>query len=135
MRTAFSFGSLRPASDSRARRSGSSTSSPGRRGEAPRYPLSLVAIETTVIPSFRANRPVSVDVDSVEVAEGSGAFTPIAPPASPWQVNASQVEGAEQPPRVVRVSSDGFFSLDVFTGSVTTFPNRGSVTFTRSEKH
>jgi FtsX-like permease family len=102
----------------------------GPAGEGPRYPLSLVAIETTAIPSFRANRPVDVDVDSVEVAEGSGAFTPIGRPASPWQVNAGQVEGAEQPPRVVRVSSDGFFSLDVFTGSVTTFPNRGSVTFT-----
>ena len=83
-------------------------------------------------PSFRANRPVSVDVHSVEVGDGSGAFTRIDPPEQPWQVNSSQIEDADQPSRVVRVSSDGFFSLDVFSGSVSTFPSRGSITFTAS---
>jgi FtsX-like permease family len=102
----------------------------GSGSEGPRYPLSLVAVETNVIPSFRVNRPVSVDVLSVEVAEGSGAFTRIGPPEEPWQVSASQIQDAEQPSRVVRVSSDGFFSLDVLSGSVATFPSRGSVTFT-----
>ncbi len=104
----------------------------GPRGEPPRYPLSLVAVETNVTPSFRANRPVSVDVHSVEVGDGSGTFTRIDPPDQPWQVSSSQIEDADQPSRVVRVSSDGFFSLDVFSGSVSTFPSRGSVTFTAS---
>ncbi len=104
----------------------------GPRGEAPRYPLSLVGVETNVIPSFRVNRPVSVDVHSLEVGDGSGAFTRIDPPDQPWQVSSSQIEDADQPSRVVRVSSDGFFSLDVLSGSVSTFPSRGSVTFTAS---
>ena len=104
----------------------------GPHGEAPRYPLSLVGVETNLTPSFRANRPVSVDVHSVEVGDGSGAFTRIDPPEQPWQVNSSQIEDADQPSRVVRVSSDGFFSLDVFSGSVSTFPSRGSITFTAS---
>jgi hypothetical protein len=104
----------------------------GPRGEAPRFPLSLVGVETSVIPSFRVSRPVSVDVHSVEVGDGSGTFARIDPPASPWQVSSSQVEDADQPPRVVRVSSDGFFSLDILSGSVSTFPSRGSVTFTAS---
>jgi len=104
----------------------------GPRGEAPRYPLSLVGLETNVTPSFRVNRPVSVDVHSLEVGEGSGAFTAIDPPDSPWQVRSSQIDDADQPSRVVRVSSEGFFSLDVLSGSVATFPSRGSVTFTAS---
>ena len=78
------------------------------------------------------NRPVSVDVHSVEVSDGSGSFTRIDPPDQPWQVSSSRIEDAEQPSRVVRVSSDGFFSLDVLSGSVSTFPSRGSVTFTAS---
>ena len=102
----------------------------GDGSEGPRYPLSLVAVETNMIPSFRVNRPVSVDVRSVGVAEGSGPFTQIGPPKEPWQVSASQIQDAEQPARVVRVSDDGFFSLDVLSGSVATFPSRGSVTFT-----
>jgi hypothetical protein len=100
------------------------------RGEEPRYPLSLVAVETHVVPSFRVNRPVSVDVTSVEVGDGGGAFTRVSPPEAAWQVSASQISDADQPPRVVRVSTDGFFSLDVLSGTVTTFPSRGSVTFT-----
>jgi hypothetical protein len=104
----------------------------GPGGEAPRYPLSLVGVETNVIPSFRVNRPVSVDVRSVEVGDGSGTFTRIDPPDAPWQVRSSQIPDADQPSRVVRVSSDGFFSLDVLSGSVATFPSRGSVTFTAS---
>jgi hypothetical protein len=102
----------------------------GPGGEEPRYPLSLVAVETHVVPSFRVNRAVSVDVASVEVGEGAGAFTRVGPPDAPWQVSASQIRDADQPPRVVRVSTDGFFSLDVRSGSVATFPSRGSVTFT-----
>jgi FtsX-like permease family protein len=102
----------------------------GNGSEGARYPLSLVAVETNVIPSFRVNRPVSVDVRSVEVAEGSGSLVRIGPPEEPWQVSASQIQDAEQPSRVVRVSTDGFFSLDVLSGSVATFPSRGSVTFT-----
>ena len=102
----------------------------GPRGQEPRYPLSLVAVETHVVPSFRVNRPVSVDVTSVEVGEGGGVFTRVSPPEAPWQVSASQLSDADQPPRVVRVSTDHFFSLDVLTGTVTTFPSRGSVTFT-----
>ena len=35
---------------------------PPGRAARPRYPLSLVGVETNVIPSFRVNRPVSVDV-------------------------------------------------------------------------
>ena len=102
----------------------------GPQGEEPRYPLSLVAVETHVVPSFRVNRPVSVDVTSVEVGDGGGAFTRVSPPEAAWQVSASQISDADQPPRVVRVSTDGFFSLDVLSGTVTTFPSRGSVTFT-----
>ncbi len=102
----------------------------GPGGEEPRYPLSLVAVETHVVPSFRVNRPVSVDVTSVEVGEEGGAFTRVGPSEAPWQVSASQIRDADQPPRVVRVSTDGFFSLDVLSGSVATFPSRGSVTFT-----
>ncbi len=102
----------------------------GPGGEEPRYPLSLVAVETHVVPSFRVNRAVSVDVASVEVGEGAGAFTRVGPPDALWQVSASQIRDADQPPRVVRVSTDGFFSLDVRSGSVATFPSRGSVTFT-----
>ena len=102
----------------------------GPRGEEPRYPLSLVAVETHVVPSFRVNRPVSVDVTSVEVGDGGGAFTRVSPPDAAWQVSASQISDADQPPRVVRVSPDAFFSLDVLTGTVATFPSRGSVTFT-----
>jgi hypothetical protein len=104
----------------------------GQRGEAPRYPLSLVGVETNMIPSFRFNRAVSVDVHSVEVGDGSGAFARIEPPDQPWQVSSSQIEDADQPSRVVRVSSGGFLSLDVLSGSVSTFPSRGSVTFTAS---
>ena len=102
----------------------------GPRGERPHYPLSVVGVETSVIPSFRVNRPVSVDVLSVETGDGLGSFTRVDPPEDAWQVSASRVEDADQPPRVVRVSSDGFFSLDVLSGSVSTFPSRGSVTFT-----
>ena len=104
----------------------------GPRGEAPRYPLSIVGVETNVVPSFRVNRPVSVDVRSVEVGDVSGTFTRIDPPDRPWQVSSSQIEDADQPSRVVRVSSDGFVSLDVLSGSVSTFPSRGLVTFTAS---
>ncbi len=100
-------------------------------GGGPQYPLELVAIETQIVPSFRVNRPVSVDVHSVEVSEApSGPFEPVDPPALRWQVNASRVEDADQPPRVIRVGREGFFSLDVLTGSVSIFPSRGSVTFT-----
>lgn len=102
----------------------------GAGSEGPRYPLSLVAVETNVIPSFRANRPVSVDIRSVEVADKAGAFSRVGPPKEPWRVSSSQISGAEQPSRVVRVSTDGFFSFDVLSGSVSTFPSRSSVTFT-----
>jgi FtsX-like permease family protein len=103
----------------------------GPNGEKPRYPLSLVSVETHIIPSFRVNRSVSVDVRNVEVGEGSSPFTGVSPPGSAWQVNATQIEGAEEPPRVVRVGGPGqFFSLDLFSGSVATFPSRGSVEFT-----
>ena len=103
----------------------------GPNGEEPRYPLSLVAVETNIIPSFRVNRSVSVDVSSLEVSDGSGPFTPVSPPDSTWRVNASQIEDAEEPSRVVRVGTPGlFFSLDVLSGSVATFPSRGSVSFT-----
>src|SRR4029434_1480938 len=88
----------------------------GNGSEGARYPLSLVGVETNIIPSFRVNRPVSVDVFSVEAADDSGTFTRIDPPHEPWQVSASQIEDVDQPPRVVRVRSDGFFSLDVLSG-------------------
>ncbi len=81
-RRASSTACPRPASGSRARGSASSTTSRGPRGEAPRYPLSLVGVETNVIPSFRVNRPVSVDVHSVEVGDGSGTFTSDRPTGS-----------------------------------------------------
>ena len=102
----------------------------GVSGSGPRYPLELIAVETQVIPAFRINREVSVDVRSVEVSEGAGPFMPVDPPVSKWQVSASQIDDADQPPRVLRVGTSGFFAFDFLTGSVSTFPSRGSVTFT-----
>jgi FtsX-like permease family len=100
-------------------------------GGSPSYPLELVAIETQIVPSFRVNRPVSVDVHSVAVSESAGEpFDDVSSPETPWQVNASQVEDVGQPPRVIRVGTHGFFSLDLLSGTVSTFPSRGSVTFT-----
>ena len=97
----------------------------------PRYPLELVAVETQIAPSFRVNRPVSIDLHSVRVSDSLGGhFRPVSPPGSKWEVNASQIADADQPSRVVRVGTSGFFSLDFLTGSVSTFPSRGSVTFT-----
>lgn len=96
----------------------------------PEYPLELIAVETQIVPSFRANRPVSVDVHSLETSDSAdGPFETIPPPAG-WQVNASRIEDADKPSRVLRVGTNGFFSLDVLTGSVAGFPVRGSVTFT-----
>lgn len=97
----------------------------------PSYPLELVAIETQIVPSFRVNRPVSVDVHSLSVSDSrSGRFEAVEPPTSRWRVNASPAADVDQPPRVIRVGADGFYSLDVLTGTVSTFPSRGSITFT-----
>jgi hypothetical protein len=100
-------------------------------GAGPRYPLDLVAVETQVAPSFQVNRPVSVDIHSLEVSESQdGSFTEVDRPAGQWQVNASQIQDADQPSRILRVGDEGFFSIDLLSGSVTDFPSRGTVTFT-----
>jgi hypothetical protein len=110
---------------------GLSSSLEGGVAGAPRYPLALVAVESQIVPSFRVNRPVSIAMHSLEVSDGPGqAFRLVAPPASKWEVNASQIADADEAPRIERVGSGEFFSLDLLTGTVSTFPSRGSVTFT-----
>jgi hypothetical protein len=101
----------------------------GRAG--PQYPLSLVGLETSVAPSFRVNRAISVDVRSLRVGDSPrGPLRAVLPPTEPWQVNASAIEDADQPSRVVHVGGRGFYSIDLLSGSVRDFPSRGSVTFT-----
>ncbi len=100
-------------------------------GQGPRYPLDLVAVETQVAPSFQVNRPVSVDIHSLRASDQpTGPLTPVDRPASGWQVNATQFQNADQPSRILRVGKEGFFALDLLSGSVTEFPSRGTVTFT-----
>jgi FtsX-like permease family len=101
----------------------------GGKTATPRYPLALVAVETQVLPSFRGNRPLSVDIGSLGVSDG-GAFRPVSPPGKRWRVSASTVDDAEEPARIEDVGGQGFFALDAHTGSVAAFPSRGPVTFT-----
>ena len=103
----------------------------GSSGGTPRYPLDIVAIETQVAPSFQVNRPVSVDIHSLQVSDhATGPLTAVGRPEAGWQVNATQFQDADQPSRILRVRKEGFFALDLLSGSVTQFPSRGTVTFT-----
>jgi hypothetical protein len=101
----------------------------GGRPVGPRYPLRLIAVEAQVLPSFGVNRKVSVVIHDVSVSGGSG-FHPVPRPGSRWQVSASEIQDADQAPQVQRVGTEGFFALDLLTGSTSGFPARGPVTFT-----
>jgi hypothetical protein len=98
--------------------------------ERPRYPLSLVAIETQVLPSFRVNRHVSIRVHSLAVSDPSGGSVNVPAPGKRWQVNASNVRNIGEPPRIENAREPGFFALDILTGTVAPFQTTRPVTFT-----
>jgi FtsX-like permease family protein len=97
----------------------------------PSYPLDLVAVETLISPSFRVDRPASIDVHSLEVSDSATApFHDVSPPGPVWRVDASQIEDADRPARITGIRDSGFLAFDVTLGSISTFAARGGITFT-----
>jgi FtsX-like permease family len=102
--------------------------------EPARYPLSLVAIETQALPSFRINRHLSVQVSELSVVSQDGSTKRVSPPGVEWRVSASQSGEVDKPPRVERVEGDAFFAIDVETGTVADFQTTRPVTFTATPR-
>ena len=100
------------------------------RGEPARYPLKLVAVEAQALPSFRANRQVSVRISDLSVVGADGAPRSIRRADAAWRVSASHEGEVDQPPAVERIGREGFFAVDLATGTVADFQTTRPVTFT-----